>query len=64
MDLVIPVGTIWPYAGDGLPPGRWLPCDGRHLNLATNPEYAPLVRVLGSRYRPSGKPSPHRQYTY
>jgi microcystin-dependent protein len=51
---IVPVGSVFPYAGDLSPAnlerlvtGGWLPCDGRALD-ATNSEYTVLFEVIGT----------------
>lgn len=46
---LLPVGTILPWAGRGLPPG-WLPMDGRSLSRALYPE---LFAAIGNNYTPA-----------
>ncbi|KAH3760501.1 hypothetical protein Pelo_7662 [Pelomyxa schiedti] len=49
LKVLVPSGTVFPYAGDTnsfVPPG-FLPCDGRHLS---RDEYSSLFQALGYRY--------------
>lgn len=47
VDAVIPVGTIFPYGGNGPPAGDWKLCNGQLLPQSTYPK---LFGVLGTRY--------------
>ena len=46
-----PVGTVTAFAGEASPSNQWLICDG---SLKSKYEYAPLFKVIGTRYGSSG----------
>lgn len=50
VDLLVPPGTIWAFAGPSAPDG-WLPCDGVARSTATYPK---LYAVIGATYGTAG----------
>lgn len=44
---LVPVGTIIPYAGDTVPDGGWVVCNGQELKIT---DYPYLSTVCGTRY--------------
>jgi len=51
-DQVVPIGTIWMFAGQNVPSG-WAVCDGS-TKTTTDPAYAGLFSVIGYTYGGSG----------
>ena len=47
IDLIIPIGTILPYAGTVLPSNKFKFCDGEELARGT---YSKLFNIIGEKY--------------
>jgi hypothetical protein len=47
IDLIIPIGTILPYAGVVLPSNKFKFCDGEELSRGT---YSKLFNIIGEKY--------------
>ena len=51
VSVLMPTGTVMPFAGENLPNDEWLFCGGQSVAIA---DYEPLYEVIGKNYGGSG----------